>query len=34
MKEWIEVLSGLSVNDSIAPVSSYLVDSEAFINTK
>ncbi len=34
MKEWIEVLSGLSESDSIAPVASYLVDSEAFINTK
>jgi len=34
MKEWIEVLSGLSESDSIAPVASYLIDSEAFINTK
>jgi Cu(I)/Ag(I) efflux system membrane fusion protein len=34
MNEWIEVVSGLSENDSIAPVASYLVDSEAFINTK
>ncbi len=31
--EWIEVLSGLNVTDSIAPVASYLVDSEAFIST-
>lgn len=34
MGEWTEVLFGLSENDSIAPVASYLVDSEAFINTK
>ena len=32
--EWIEVTSGLSLDDSIAPVASYLVDSEAFIETK
>lgn len=31
--EWIEVLSGLNATDSIAPVASYLVDSEAFIST-
>ncbi|WP_018343978.1 HlyD family efflux transporter periplasmic adaptor subunit [Cytophaga aurantiaca] len=31
--EWIEVLSGLNTTDSIAPVASYLVDSEAFIST-
>jgi membrane fusion protein, copper/silver efflux system len=31
--EWIEVLSGLTNADSIAPVASYLVDSEAFIST-
>ncbi|MFN8415416.1 MAG: HlyD family efflux transporter periplasmic adaptor subunit [Cytophagaceae bacterium] len=29
---WIEVLSGLSDTDSIAPVASYLVDSEALID--
>lgn len=32
--EWIEVTSGLSLSDSIAPVASYLVDSEAFIETE
>lgn len=31
--EWIEVLSGLKITDSIAPIASYLVDSEAFIST-
>lgn len=31
--EWIEVLYGLTASDSIAPVASYLVDSEAFIST-
>lgn len=30
--EWIEVLSGLTASDSIAPVASYLVDSEAFVS--
>jgi Cu(I)/Ag(I) efflux system membrane fusion protein len=30
--EWIEVVSGLNASDSIAPVASYLVDSEAFIS--
>jgi Cu(I)/Ag(I) efflux system membrane fusion protein len=32
--EWVEVLSGLNASDSIAPVASYLVDSEAFISTE
>lgn len=32
--DWIEVTSGLTLNDSIAPVASYLVDSEAFIETE
>lgn len=31
--EWIEVLSGLTATDSIAPIASYLVDSDAFIST-
>ncbi|MCR6642734.1 MAG: efflux RND transporter periplasmic adaptor subunit [Sporocytophaga sp.] len=31
---WTEVLYGLSENDSIAPVASYLVDSEAFLKVK
>ncbi|HTF80078.1 MAG TPA: hypothetical protein VL947_00080, partial [Cytophagales bacterium] len=31
--EWVEIIGGLSVQDSIAPVAAYLVDSEAFINT-
>lgn len=31
--DWIEVLSGLSASDSIAPIASYLIDSEAFIST-
>jgi len=30
---WIEVRRGLSLQDSIAPVAAYLVDSEAFIET-
>ena len=30
---WIEVVSGLTESDSIAPVASYLIDSEAFIST-
>lgn len=34
MNEWTEILSGISENDSIAPVASYFVDSEAFINVK
>lgn len=34
LNEWVEVTNGLSENDSIAPVASYLVDSEAFIHTK
>jgi len=34
MDEWTEILSGISGNDSIAPVASYFVDSEAFINVK
>ncbi|MBC7485870.1 MAG: efflux RND transporter periplasmic adaptor subunit [Cytophagaceae bacterium] len=34
LHEWIEVTNGLSENDSIAPIASYLVDSEAFILTK
>ena len=34
MNEWIEVTNGLSATDSIAPVASYLVDSEAFILTE
>ena len=32
--DWIEVMSGLSLSDSIAPVASYLIDSEAFIETE
>ncbi|GAL85854.1 hypothetical protein MYP_3083 [Sporocytophaga myxococcoides] len=31
---WTEVIYGLAENDSIAPVASYLVDSEAFIKVK
>jgi Cu(I)/Ag(I) efflux system membrane fusion protein len=31
--EWIEVLAGLAAIDSIAPIASYLVDSEGFIST-
>jgi Cu(I)/Ag(I) efflux system membrane fusion protein len=31
---WTEVIYGLSENDSIAPVASYLVDSEAFLKVK
>ena len=34
VNEWIEVTNGLSTKDSIAPVASYLVDSEAFIITE
>ncbi|WP_293897607.1 efflux RND transporter periplasmic adaptor subunit [Sporocytophaga sp.] len=34
MDDWTEILSGISENDSIAPVASYFVDSEAFINIK
>jgi membrane fusion protein, copper/silver efflux system len=34
VNEWIEVMNGLSIKDSIAPVASYLVDSEAFIITE
>lgn len=34
MNEWIEVTYGLTTTDSIAPVASYLVDSEAFIITE
>lgn len=34
MGDWTEVLSGLEKTDSIAPIASYLVDSEAFIITK
>lgn len=34
MNEWIEVTYGLTTTDSIAPVASYLVDSEAFILTE
>ncbi|WP_162144109.1 HlyD family efflux transporter periplasmic adaptor subunit [Sporocytophaga myxococcoides] len=34
MNEWTEVLSGISENDSIAPVASYFIDSEAFIKVK
>ena len=33
MGDWTAVVSGLSIKDSIAPVASYLVDSEAFIIT-
>jgi len=34
VNDWVEVTQGLTKNDSIAPVASYLVDSEAFIITK
>ncbi len=34
LNEWIEVTNGLSATDSIAPIASYLVDSEAFIITE
>lgn len=34
MGQWTEVLSGLTESDSIAPVASYLIDSEAFVNVK
>ncbi|MBC7388792.1 MAG: efflux RND transporter periplasmic adaptor subunit [Opitutaceae bacterium] len=33
-RDWVEITSGLSKSDSIAPVASYLVDSEAFIETE
>lgn len=31
---WVEITMGLSAQDSIAPIASYLVDSEAFVMTK
>ena len=34
MGDWIEIVSGINSKDSIAPVASYLIDSEAFIITK
>ncbi len=34
VNDWVEVTQGLTKNDSIAPVASYLIDSEAFIETK